>query len=306
MGGKTFMRGLGRYPFLYLLALPGVLFVFLFSYVPMYGILIAFKDFNIRKGVLGSPWVGFGNFEFFFTTDKLLLVLRNTVFLNLLFIAATTCCAVLLALLLNEIRVKWFKRTAQSLIFLPYFMSWVVIGMLVQSFLGGMHPTVDGWLESLGIAPLNWYYEAHLWPWILTLIRVWQGAGYMSIIFLAAVTSFPDEIYEAARIDGASRFQMMRRITVPLLVPTISILTILAIGKIFNGDFAMIYAIVGDNSMLYPTTDVIDTYVFRSMRVLNDFGMAAAVGLFQSVMGFIFVVAVNALVKRYSQDSALF
>ncbi|MFC5403413.1 ABC transporter permease [Cohnella soli] len=306
MRKRTLLRDIGRNPFLYLLALPGIVFVFVFSYVPMYGLLIAFKDFNIRKGILGSKWVGFSNFKFFITTDKLALVLRNTVYLNALFILATTFFAVLLALLLNEVQRKWIKRSAQSIIFLPYFMSWIVIGMLVQSFLGGMHPTVDGWLNALGIEPLNWYFEAHLWPWILTCIKVWQGAGYMSIIFLAAITSFPDEIYEAARIDGASKFQMMTRITVPLLIPTISILTILAVGKIFNGDFAMIYAIVGDNSMLFPTTDVIDTYVFRSMRVLNDFGMAAAVGLFQSVMGFIFVVAVNTLVKRFSRDSALF
>jgi len=295
-----------RNPFLYLLALPGVIFVFVFSYLPMYGILIAFKDFNIRKGIVDSPWVGLSNFKFFFTTDKLLVVMRNTVFLNVLFIVGTTFFAVLLAILLNEIRRKWFKKTLQSIIFLPYFMSWIVIGMLVQSFLGGTHPTLDNWMTAFGLEPVNWYYEPHLWPWILTAIRIWQGTGYLSIIYLAAITSFPDEIYEAATIDGASRFQSIMKITVPLLVPTISILTILAIGKIFNGDFAMIYAIVGDNSMLFPTTDVIDTYVFRSMRVLNDFGMAAAVGLFQSVMGFIFVIGVNAVVRKYSKESALF
>jgi len=306
MKQQSALRHMTRNPFLYLLALPGILFVFVFSYIPMYGILIAFKDFNIRQGIIGSKWVGFKNFEFFFTTDKLWLVLRNTIFLNVLFIIGTTVFAVLLAVLLNEIRKKWLKKSLQSLIFLPYFMSWVVIGMLVQSFLGGMNPTLDSWMISLGLEPITWYYESHLWPWILAGIRIWQGAGYLSIIYLAAITSFPDEIYEAAKIDGATRFQSILRITLPLLIPTISILTILAVGKIFNGDFAMIYAIVGDNSMLYSTTDVIDTYVFRSMRVLNDFGMAASVGLFQSVMGFIFVIGVNALVRKYSKDSALF
>ena len=303
---KSTVSHIIKNPFLYLLALPGIIFVFIFSYIPMYGILIAFKNFNIRKGILASEWVGFKNFEFFFTTDKLWLVLRNTVFLNVLFIVGTTVCAVLLAIFLNEIRLKWLKKGLQSIIFLPYFMSWVVIGMLVQSFIGGMNPTLDSILLSIGIEAPYWYNEAQLWPWILTIIRIWQGTGYLSIIYLAAITSFPDEIYEAARIDGATRWQSVYRITIPLLIPTISILTILAVGKIFNGDFAMIYAIVGDNSMLYPTTDVIDTYVFRSMRVLNDFGMAAAVGLFQSVMGLIFVIAVNAIVRRFSKDSALF
>jgi len=306
MENRSTWRHIIKNPFLYLLALPGIIFVFIFNYIPMYGILIAFKNFNIRKGILASEWVGFKNFEFFFTTEKLWLVMRNTVFLNVLFIVGTTVFAVLLAIFLNEIRLKWLKKGLQSLIFLPYFMSWVVIGMLVQSFIGGMNPTLDSMLLSLGIEAPHWYNEPHLWPWILTVIRIWQGTGYLSIIYLAAITSFPDEIYEAAKIDGATRWQSIYRITIPLLIPTISILTILAVGKIFNGDFAMIYAIVGDNSMLYSTTDVIDTYVFRSMRVLNDFGMAAAVGLFQAVMGFIFVIAVNAIVRKFSRDSALF
>ncbi|MNI40246.1 putative multiple-sugar transport system permease YteP [compost metagenome] len=149
-------------------------------------------------------------------------------------------------------------------------------------------------------------YESALWPWILTIIRVWQGAGYLSIIFLATITGISEDLYEAARIDGASKFQIMMKITLPLLVPTISIMTLLAVGKIFNGDFAMIYAIIGDNSMLYPTTDVIDTFVFRSMRQLHDFGMSSAVGLFQSVMGLMFVVIANAVTRKMSKESALF
>ncbi|MFD2881990.1 ABC transporter permease subunit [Paenibacillus rhizoplanae] len=154
--------------------------------------------------------------------------------------------------------------------------------------------------------PVNWMFESSLWPYILTVIRVWQGAGYLSIIFLAAITGISEDLYEAARIDGASKLQIVTRITLPLLVPTIMIMTLLAVGKIFNGDFAMIYAIIGDNSMLYPTTDVIDTFVFRSMRQLHDFGMSSAVGLFQSIMGLIFVIAANWVTRRVSKESALF
>ncbi len=293
-------------PFLFLMAVPGILFLFLFNYVPLYGILIAFKDFNISKGILGSEWVGFKNFEFFLESDKLLLVIKNTLLLNVLFIVFTTIFAIASAVLLNEIRVHWFKRVSQSLIFLPYFMSWVVISMIVNAFLGGQSPTLNNWLSSVSLPEVNWYFEAGLWPWILTVIRVWQGAGYLAIIYLAAISGIPEDMYEAARIDGASRFQIVRRITLPLLMPTVSILILLAVGRVFNADFGMIYAIIQDNSTLFPTTDVIDTFVYRSLRKLNDFGMSSAVGLFQSVMGFVFVLIANGVVKKYSKESALF
>jgi putative aldouronate transport system permease protein len=293
-------------PFLILLAVPGLITLFIFNYLPMYGVLLAFKDFDYSKGIWGSSWVGLKNFEYFLTSSQLFVVIRNTLLLNVAFIVSQTIAALSIAVLLNEIRIKWFARLSQSVIFLPYFMSWIVVGMITQSMLGGQNPTVNEWLIQLGLSEVNWYFEAHLWPWILSVIKVWHGAGYFAIIYLAAITSIPEDLYEAARIDGASRFQAVRKITLPLLIPTISILTLLLIGRIFNGDFAMIYAIVGDNSLLFPTTDVIDTYVYRSMRVLNDFGMSSAVGLFQSVMGLVLVLAVNSFVRRVSKESALF
>lgn len=300
------LKQIANNPFLYVMAAPGLLFFLIFSYLPIYGITIAFKDYNFSKGITGSEWVGFKNFDYFFTSDDFWIVLRNTLGLNLLFILFTTITAVLIALMFNEIRNKYFKRISQSLIFLPYFMSWIVVGMIVQSLFGGEEPMINNWLAGLGMEPVNWMFEAKLWPAILTVIRVWQGAGYLSIIFLAAITGIPEDLYEAARIDGASKLQIMLRITLPLLVPTIMIMTLLSVGKIFNGDFAMIYAIIGDNSLLYPTTDVIDTFVFRSMRQLHDFGMSSAVGLFQSVMGLLFVLAANAVTRRLSKESALF
>lgn len=300
------LKHIAQNPFLYGMAVPGMLFFLVFSYFPIYGIMIAFKDYNYAKGITGSEWVGFRNFEYFFTSDDFWVILRNTLTLNTLFIVFTTVAAVLIALMFNEIRNKYFKRISQSLIFLPYFMSWIVVGMIVQSLFGGEEPMVNTWLQSMGFEPINWMFESRLWPYILTVIRVWQGAGYLSIIFLAAITGISEDLYEAARIDGASKPQIVLRITLPLLVPTIMIMTLLAVGKIFNGDFAMIYAIIGDNSMLYPTTDVIDTFVFRSMRQLRDFGMSSAVGLFQSVMGLIFVIGANWITRRVSKESALF
>ncbi|MNW39845.1 putative multiple-sugar transport system permease YteP [compost metagenome] len=305
-GIKYKLQQIAQAPFLYVMAIPGLLFFLIFSYFPIYGITIAFKDYDFSKGITGSDWVGFRNFNYFFTSDDFWVILRNTLLLNVLFITFTTLAAVVIALLFNEVRNKYFKKISQSLIFLPYFMSWIVVGMLVQSFFGGETPIVNSWIQNLGFEPINWMYESALWPWILTIIRVWQGAGYLSIIFLAAITGISEDLYEAARIDGASKFQIMMRITLPLLVPTISIMTLLAVGRIFNGDFAMIYAIIGDNSMLYPTTDVIDTFVFRSMRQLHDFGMSSAVGLFQSVMGLLFVVIANAVTRKMSKESALF
>lgn len=293
-------------PFLYLIALPGIIFYFIFSYMPMYGVMIAFKEYDLTKGILGSPWAGWRNFEFFLTSGKLSQIVYNTLFLNVLFLIGTTVFAVTIALLVNEVRLKLFKRVSQSLIFLPFFMSWIVISMMVSAILGGHHPAMNQWLEILGLPAMDWMFTPEYWPWILLVIRIWQGSGYAAIIYMATITSISTALYEAARIDGASRRQIMLRITLPLLVPTISILTLLAVGKIFTGDFGMIYAIVGDNPMLYPTTDVIDTYVYRSMRQLNDFGMSAAVGLSQSVMGFVLILCTNAVVRRFSQQSSLF
>jgi putative aldouronate transport system permease protein len=305
-GRGSKLKHIARNPFLYVMAVPGLLFFLVFSYLPIYGITIAFKDYDFSKGITGSEWVGFKNFDYFFTSDDFWTVLRNTLVLNALFIFFTTVAAVLIALMFNEIRNKYFKRISQSLIFLPYFMSWIVVGMIVQSMFGGEEPMLNTWLQNIGMEPVNWMFESRLWPAILTVIRVWQGAGYLSIIFLAAITGIPEDLYEAARIDGASKLQIMFRITLPLLVPTIMIMTLLSVGKIFNGDFAMIYAIIGDNSLLYPTTDVIDTFVFRSMRQLHDFGMSSAVGLFQSVMGLIFVLVANGVTRKVSKESALF
>ncbi|MEH1127985.1 ABC transporter permease subunit [Micromonospora sp. CPCC 206061] len=291
-----------------LLALPAVAFFVVFAYLPMVGLVVAFKEFNVADGVFGSPWNGLDNFRYFFSSGEAGRILLNTLLLNTLFLAATLAAGITLALMLNEIRGRFFKRVAQSTIFFPYFVSPIVISIILQVLLagvGGSGGAVNDALAGFGLPTVDWYSEPGPWPWILTVVKVWQMGGYLSVIFLAAITSIPEEVYEAGAIDGASRAQMAWRITIPLLRPTAAVLLVLGVGRIFYGDFGTIYAIVGDNGTLFPTTDVIDTYVFRSLRQLGDFGTTAAVGLFQSVVGFILVTAAVLIQRRYAKESSV-
>jgi putative aldouronate transport system permease protein len=291
-----------------LLALPAVTFFVVFSYLPMAGLVVAFKDFNIADGVFRSPWNGLDNFRYFFTSGEAPRILLNTLILNALFLAATLAAGIMLALMLNEIHGRYFKKVAQSTIFFPYFVSPIVVSIILQVLLagvGGSRGAVNDALTGFGLPSVSWYTEPGPWPWILTVVKVWQMGGYLSVIFLAAITAIPDEVYEAGMIDGASRAQMALRITVPLLRPTAAVLLVLGVGRIFYGDFGTIYAIVGDNGTLFPTTDVIDTYVFRSLRELGDFGTTAAVGLFQSVVGFVLVLTAVLIQRRYAKESSI-
>jgi putative aldouronate transport system permease protein len=301
-------RSLHRDRSLVLLAIPAVIFFAVFSYAPLAGLVVAFKDFNVRDGVIGSPWNGLDNFRFFFESGNAARIIGNTIFLNVLFIVATMVTAVILAIAINEIRHRMLRRFLQSSVFLPYFISPIVISVMLQAFLagvGGQGGLVNEVFNAFSLPSVDWYQEPGPWPWILTVVKVWQLAGYFSIIYLAAITAIPEEVYEAGVLDGASRAQMALRITLPYLLPVTIILIMLSIGRIFFGDFATIYAIVQDNGILFPTTDVIDTYVFRSLRTSGDFGMTAAVGLFQSVVGFILVAGAALLVRRFARESSI-
>ncbi|MET3420956.1 putative aldouronate transport system permease protein [Actinoplanes tereljensis] len=291
-----------------LLAVPALLYLIVFHYLPMAGLVVAFKEFDISQGIFGSPWSGLDNFRYFFSSGDAGRILLNTIFLNVLFLAATLAAGVTLALMLNEIRGRFFKRIAQSAVFFPYFVSPIVISIILQVLLagvGGSGGLVNDALLGLGLPQVSWYTEPGPWPWILTFVKVWQLGGYMSVIFLAAITSIPEEVYEAGAIDGASRAQLAWRVTLPMLRPTAAILLVLGVGRIFYGDFGTIYAIVGDNGTLFPSTDVIDTYVFRSLRQLGDFGTTAAVGLFQSVVGFVLVTIAVLIQRRYSKENSI-
>ena len=293
---------------LLLLAFPGIAYFTVFAYLPMAGLVVAFKDFNIREGIFGSPWNGLANFQYFFATGDAPRIIFNTLLLNTLFLAATLGWGLLLAIMINEIRLHLFKRVAQSVVFFPYFVSPIVISVMLQVLLagvGGEGGAVNDALSVFHLPELSWYTEPGAWPWILTVVKVWQLGGYMSIIFLAAITAISPEVYEAGVVDGASRARMAVSITIPLLRPTGVILLVLGIGRIFYGDFATIYAIIGDNGVLFSTTDVIDTYVFRALRSLGDFGTTAAVGLFQGLVGLVFVTVALLLQRRYARESSL-
>ncbi|HWU16802.1 MAG TPA: ABC transporter permease subunit [Devosia sp.] len=293
---------------LLLLAAPGIVWFVVFAYGPMAGLVVAFKNFNIRDGIFGSPWNGFANFRYFLSSGDAFNIVANTLILNALFLSASLFVGLLLALMLNEIRGQFYRRFMQSTIFFPYFVSPIVISLMLQAILsgvGGRGGMLNDMLNVFDLPQLSWYTTPGAWPWILTIVKVWQLGGYTSVIFLAAITSISEEIYEAAAIDGASRARMALSITVPLLLPTMGILIVLGVGRIFFGDFATIYAIVQDNGILFPTTDVIDTYVFRSLRTIGNFGTTAAIGLFQSVVGFVFVTIAVLVQRRFQKESAI-
>ena len=293
---------------LLLLALPGIAWFLVFAYGPMAGLVVAFKAFNVRDGIFGSPWNGLTNFRYFLASGDAASIVVNTLLLNALFLSASLMAGLLLALMLNEIRGHLYRRFMQSTIFFPYFVSPIVISIMLQVILsgvGGRGGLLNNLLSVIELPEPSWYTTPGAWPWILTIVKVWQLGGYTSVIFLAAITSISEEIYEAAAIDGASRTRMSLSITTPLLLPTLGTLLVLGVGRIFFGDFATIYAIIQDNGILFPTTDVIDTYVFRSLRTVGDFGTTAAIGLFQSVVGFAFVTAAVLVQRRFQRESSI-
>lgn len=290
----------------YLLVLPAVIYTFIFGYMTYPYMIIAFQRFNYTKGIFNSEWVGLQNFEFFFRSYKAVTVTFNTIYLNLLFIIFGTLMALVISLVLNELRKKLFVKISQSVMLFPHFISWIVVSYVLYAFFSMDMGLINQMLNNIGISSINWYTEPGVWPAILTAMHVWKGAGMSAVIYLATITGIDETLYEAAEIDGANRWQMCMRITLPLMMPTVVILTLLSIGKIMYGDFGMIYALIGDNGTLYSTTDIIDTYVFRSLRQIGDPSEAMAVGLFQSAIGFILVFGTNAITRKYFRDGALY
>lgn len=304
----TFFSELIKNKYLYLLTLPGILFFIIFNYLPMAGLYIAFLDYNPLAGLYGlkSEFVGLANFNFFFTSNDWLLVTFNTLLLNALFIVTGIIVQITMAIGLNEVSGKYFKRVAQSFMFLPNFLSWTVVSVFATALFATDEGVINHFISTFGIPKINFYQEAGVWPALLVFLRLWKSAGFGTVIYLSTITGIDQEMYEAARIDGASRLQSIFYITLPMLKTTTIMLFIMSVGSIFYGDFGMIYALVGDNPLLRPTTDVIDTFVYRALRLNNDIGMSSAVGLFQSVLGFIMVVSANAITKKLDKDSALF
>ncbi len=307
MGKKrTLIQNVIRYRVLILMCLPAILFFFFFNYVPLPGIYVAFVNFNYRGGIFGSPFVGMKNFEFLAQSGKLLELTKNTVLYNLAFIVLGNLFAVFLAILLNEIKSKWFKKVSQTMMFLPYFISQVLVGLLVYNMLNYDYGFVNNVLTSLGLEKWGPYSDAGVWPIILIVVYLWQNTGYNSVVYFAAIMGIDAEIIEAARVDGANCFQKIRYIILPSLKPTIVILLLFALGGIVRGNFGLFYNIIGQNSILYPTTDIIETYVYRATVTDFNFSTASAVGFYQSIIGFIIVMTCNFIVKKIEPDYSLF
>lgn len=291
--------------FLYLLALPAIVYTFIYGYMTLPYIVIAFQKFHYKTG-MASPFSGLDNFSSFFRSSWAWAVTRNTLVINILFLIFGTVFAILLALLLNEIRGKAFLKVTQSAMLFPYFISWVIVSYMLMGILGTESGMLNRVIQRMGGERINFYATPRYWYPILMILNIWKYAGYNSIIYLAAITGIDESIYEAAAIDGATRFKRVRYITLPLLIPTISILTLMSIGRIFYGDFGMMYAIIRDNSTLMPITEVIDTYVFRTFKNTGNPSLTMAIGLYQSIVGFILVFVSNRLVRRYYPEGALF
>jgi len=300
------LRDLVYNRYLYLLAVPAILFSIIFAYLPMIGVVIAFQDFNPIKGLWGSTWIGLKNFAFFFRGQDWLIITYNTVFFNLMFIFTGTLLSLTLAIMLTELGKNAAVRFMQSIMILPNFISWPIVGLFSVAFFTADSGVINLFLTSIGSKTIDFYTNAEIWPLILVLLNLWKTAGFGAIVYMAAIIGIDKELYEAARIDGASRVQSIFRITLPLLKSTIVMLFLLSLGGIFGGNLDMIFSLVGDNTFLTSRTDTIDTYVFRALRTSGSLGMTQAIALYQSVVGFILVVAANKLAGKLDKDSALF
>lgn len=290
---------------LLLLSLPAMLSILIFAYLPMFGVFIAFKEINYAKGILGSDWVGFDNFKFFFQSQDAFRVTRNTLVYNALFIIVGTIIALIVAVVLYELNSRMVKAF-QTILFFPYFISWVVAGYISYIYLNPKAGILNQVLTSAGLSTHNWYSEMAYWPFILIIAYLWKNVGYMAIIYYTGMLSIDKSIYEAAEIDGVNGFQKKIYITIPMIKPLIIIMTLLAIGKIMYSDFGLFYFISRDTGLLYEVTDVIDTYVYRSLRVSGELGMSAAAAFYQSIIGVFLVTISNKVLKKFSPENAIF
>lgn len=292
---------------LYIMALPGMLYLLINNYIPMAGIILAFKQINWRKGIWASKWVGLSNFEYLFKTNDAFIITRNTILYNVAFIILGTVLAIAVAIMLNDVRSSKAKKFYQTVYLLPYLISIVVVSYLVYALLsvdsGFINNTI---LKGLGKEAVTWYTIPKYWPFILIIVYLWKSFGYNCILYYATLVGIDVSYYEAARIDGATRWQQIRYVTIPFLTPTIITLTLLAIGKIFYSDFGLFYQVPMGSGPLLDVTNTIDTYVYRALIKLSDYNMSSAAGVYQSLVGFVLVMLANWLVGRIDKDNALF
>lgn len=283
-----------------------ILLIVVFCYIPMVGIIIAFKDYRYDKGIFGSPWVGFNNFKFFFESNEFFRITWNTLSMNLIFIVVGIACAVLVAVMLFEIRSKLKVKTFHTILITPHFVSWVIVAYVVYGFLNPEYGLVNQFLTSIGMEKIQFYSIPGVWPVILLISFIWKHVGMDSVLYYATLMGIDESLFEAAALDGATEIQKARYITIPSLIPIITLLAIMKIGGIFRADFGLFYQVPRNVGALYETTDVIDTYIFRNLRTLGNIGMSSAVGLLQSVVGFVLVLLTNYLSKKVDPDGGLF
>jgi putative aldouronate transport system permease protein len=291
---------------LLLMCIPAIAFFVVFNYAPMPGIWIAFTNFNYRDGIFGSPFVGFKNFEFLIKSGQLWLLTRNTILYNLAFIVLGNVLAITFAIMLNEIRLKYFKKITQSIMFLPYFISVVLVGVIAFNLLNYDSGALNGFIKGVGGEPIKVYSTPGAWPGIITLTHLWQSTGYGTIVYFAAIMGIDRVLFEAAAIDGASAWQRIRYVILPSLKPIFVILLLFALGGIMHGNFGLFWNLVGNNGALFQATDIIETSVYRMVMTQNNFTTSTAVGLYQSIFGFAIVITANWIVRRMNPDYALF
>lgn len=279
--GTSLLSGVRKHSVLWLMLLPVLIYFIIFSYLPMCGIWLAFTRFDFRLGFFKSPFVGFDNFRYLFESGIFFRLLRNTVLYNAAFILCGNMMQVICALFLNDLGNRRFVKTSQSLIFLPYFISYVLVGLFSYALFNVDNGLINTTLRSLGLEEYNFYLEPNAWPFIIVAVQVWKGLGYGSVVYLSVMSSFDQEIYESARIDGATKWQQVRKLTLPMVKPTFMLLVMFNLGSILKGQFQLFYQLVGNNGLLFNTTDIIDTYVYRSLTVNFDIGMGSAAGVFQ-------------------------
>ena len=303
---KNFAAEFRKNGVLTLLAVPALILMVLFRYLPIGGIILAFKRFSIPKGIFGSPWIGFNNFKFLFLTKDAFIITRNTLCYNAVFIVLNLICAVTLAIALNELLNKKAAKIYQTIFMAPYFLSWVAISFIAFAFLNKDGGLLNMLLRKTGAAEISWYSETAYWPLIIIIAQLWKNLGYATVMYLSSLVNIPQELYEAALVDGATKWQQICKITLPALRPMMIILTIIAIGRIFYSDFGLFYQLPRNSGPLFDVTNVIDTYVYRTLKDLKDIGMAAAANLYQSLLGFLMIMGSNAIIKKIDSDSALF
>lgn len=298
---------LRRYLPLYLMFLPGAIYLLINNYIPMAGIIVAFKKYNARLGIWKSPFCGLANFEFLFKSPDAWVITRNTILYNVVFIALNTVVGIMFAIFICDTVSKKLKKVYQSAILFPYLMSAVILGYIVYAFLSQSTGIVNNSILSVfGKEAVNWYAEPKYWPFILVFVNLWKGVGYGCLIYISTINGIDPSLYEAASLDGATKWQQIKNITLPFLKSTVITLTLMSIGRIFYSDFGLFFQVPRDSGLLYSTTNVIDTYVYRGLMKSGNVGMSVAAGFYQSIIGFIIVLTANAVVRKVSEENAMF